>query len=121
MPNNDYIKRSDALDAIRGTSRWCIDAVEKIPAADVEPVRRWIPVTERLPELNKEVLVYAIGKVDGIRGKSAIEITERFLFRLFPISEGREEWRSPWQYFLENYEITHWMPLPEPPKGEDDG
>ena len=50
MPNNDYILRSDALNAICGTSRWCIDAVEKIPAADVEPKRRWIPVTERLPE-----------------------------------------------------------------------
>lgn len=40
MPNNDYILRSDALNAIRGTSRWCIDAVEKIPAADVEPKRK---------------------------------------------------------------------------------
>lgn len=39
MPNDDYIRRSDALNAIRGTSRWCIDAVEKIPAADVEGKR----------------------------------------------------------------------------------
>ena len=45
MPNDDYILRSDALNAIRGTSRWCVDAVEKIPAADVEPKRkpgRWV-------------------------------------------------------------------------------
>ena len=27
-----------------------------------------------------------------------------------------EGWQSPWQYFFWNYEITHWMPLPEPPK-----
>lgn len=82
---------------------------------------RWIPVTERLPELNTEVLVYAVGKIDGFIGESAIEITNRFIFRLFPSSEGTETWSAPRQYFLTDYEITHWMPLPESPKEEDCG
>lgn len=78
----------------------------------------WIPTIERLPELNQEVLVYAVGKIDGFIGSSVYALTERFLFKFFPSSEGTEEWRSPWEYFMEDYEITHWMPLPEPPKEE---
>ena len=77
---------------------------------------KWIPVTERLPELNQTVLVYAVGKIDGFIGKSTMALTDRFLFRLFPSSPGKETWSSPWQYFLTDYEITHWMPLPEAPE-----
>ena len=81
-------------------------------------IPRWIPVTKRLPEVGKDVLIYAIGKSDDL--SSVIAITNRMIFRLFPTSEGTEMWKSPWQYFTDNYEITHWMPLPEPPKEEDD-
>lgn len=48
MPNNDYINRSDALSALSrgsGCENICTNAIKRIPAADVEPVRhgRWIP------------------------------------------------------------------------------
>jgi len=51
MPNDDYIKRNDAINAIRSVppGNWSraryVDAVERVPAADVEPVvhGRWIP------------------------------------------------------------------------------
>lgn len=131
MPNDDYIKRSDAFDAIVkwererqsesdlimaiATIMECV--VNEVPAADVEPKQKWIPVTERLPEVDKEVLVFAVGKSNDF--SSVIAITDRMIFRLFPSSEGVETWRSPWQYFMTNYEITHWMPLPEPPKEKD--
>ena len=64
MPNNDYIKRSDAIEALCGQCRFydssndcgvrpCFvatrkDQIKAIPAADVEPVRhgRWIQSTE---------------------------------------------------------------------------
>lgn len=91
------------------------DAIEKLAAQ----LPKWIPVTERLPELDQEVLVYAIGKDDGFIGNAVTTISERFIFRLFPSSDGVEEWRSPWEYFNSNYEITHWMPLPDAPKGEE--
>jgi len=77
---------------------------------------RWIPCEERLPERNKEALVYAIGNTDGFWGTYVIAIAQRFIFKLFPSSEGEEEWSSPWQYFHTDYKITHWKPLPEPPK-----
>lgn len=28
-----------------------------------------------------------------------------------------EGWVQPWQYFSTRFQITHWMPLPQPPKG----
>lgn len=80
---------------------------------------RWIPVTEKLPELNQRVLVYAIGKIDGFIGEHVIEICKRFVQRILPSSPGYETWSSPYQYFHTDYEITHWMPLPEPPKEND--
>jgi hypothetical protein len=83
----------------------------------VEPKRKWIPVTERLPEVGEDVLIYAVGKSDDF--SSVMAITDRIIFRLFTSSEGVEAWSSPWQYFMTNYEITHWMPLPEPPKEDD--
>ena len=78
----------------------------------------WIPVTEQLPELDQEVLVYAVGKIDGFFGSSVYALSKRSLFKYVPSSKGSEEWRSPWLCFMENYEITHWTPLPEPPKEE---
>ena len=113
-----------------------LDAVEDFPSADaIESTRkayqmmaeayeaevtksRWIPVTERLPEKGLEVLVFAEGKIDGFFGDTAIAISKRCDFKIFTDSEGVEVWQSPWQYFMTDYEITHWMQLPEPPKEE---
>ena len=64
---------------------------------------KWIPVTERLPEEWVAVLVWSkygfceVAVYLGIPGK----------------------WRITWNHELFEVEsITHWMPLPEPPKGE---
>lgn len=80
---------------------------------------RWISVEERLPELNTSVLVHGIGNTDGFWGEQVTAISKRFLFKIFPSSEGEETWSSPWQYFHTDYKITHWMPLPEPPKDDN--
>ena len=62
-------------------------------------VQKWIPVTERLPELSGEYLVYC-GEYDGI------------CVLYYEILKTKGKWRSNWK------EVTHWMPLPEPPKEE---
>ena len=76
----------------------------------------WISINDRLPELNQDVLVYAVGKIDGFIGDHVVEKCKRFIQRILPSSPGEEIWSSPYQYFHTDYEITHWMPLPEPPE-----
>ena len=67
--------------------------------ADATP--KWIPVTERLPEKRTFVL--------GVTAEFVCEciMLEDKQFWLVNTDDGDGE-----------IEVTHWMPLPEPPKGE---
>ena len=65
--------------------------------------QRWIPVSERLPEKGKTVLVY--------RKSEYVGVEESCMDRLEEIGKctlwiGTSGW----------FEVTHWMPLPEPPE-----
>ena len=62
-------------------------------------VQQWIPVTERLPDVDRNVLV-----IDRITG----EVTTAYLnkFNSFVFRDGR------------GHGASHWMPLPQPLKGE---
>ena len=66
---------------------------------------RWIPVTERLPECDQVVLCYK--KYRGVR-------IGKYLAATF--ADGVEAFKD----LIGDYAFgaTHWMPLPEPPKGE---
>ena len=66
--------------------------------------RRWIPVAERLPGAGEIVLVY--GK------KGGIYTAEHNRNAMWPGSFWKLNSKS------HHCEPTHWMPLPEPPKGE---
>ena len=65
--------------------------------------RRWIPVTRRLPKNYIPVLVYISS------AKPLPMVHEAYIG-----SDG--EWHSPAVYGLQNENVTHWMPLPEPPE-----
>ena len=90
-------------------NRDAADALERLMAQ----VPAWISVEERLPEFHEEVLVYAIGKEDAFTPVMAV--SEIYIFKLLPFSNGTIEWRNPWDYFNKNYKVTHWMPLPKAP------
>lgn len=65
-------------------------------------IQEWIPVEERLPgQYYKDVLVY--DKRDGVQ--------------FIAVLTHKGEWLIP-HYEGYIFNITHWMPLPEPPKGE---
>lgn len=64
-------------------------------------VQLWIPVTERLPETTGKYLVAK----DGVHGST---IGTNWYFVPCP-PDGMGGWNS-------EEIITHWMPLPEPPK-----
>lgn len=64
---------------------------------------KWIPVSERLPEEWEDVLV-----------RSKYDFCEVAVYLGIP-----GKWRITWNHDLfEVDSITHWMPLPQPPKGE---
>ena len=78
----------------------------------------WHRVEERLPNVDEKVLVFAIGKLDGFIGDTVIALTSMSDTNRLNHHEKVDKpyWLDPWQYFLTDYRITHWMPLPEPPK-----
>lgn len=64
----------------------------------------WIPVTERLPEESERVLVAC---EDGV--------SFGFFEEIIADDEFVKEWHDMMYYPIS---VTHWMPLPEPPKEE---
>ena len=62
-------------------------------------VQEWISVKDRLPEMEQDVLVADNG----------------FIAVWTFYGDYWEDSHGWWQEFDE---VTHWMPLPEPPKGE---
>ena len=73
---------------------------------------KWISVKERMPESGEKVIVFAIGKYDGFIGDTV------YAMSMILDRPSGKSWAVPWQYFDVDYEITHWMLLPEPPKEE---
>ena len=96
----------DGVDAVKAAEQACTVACEAI---DKVLASQWVPVSERLPELYDNVIAAVLSR-DGY-GMPAYFVTMaetrkiklgKYLTAYIPISEGEI--------------ITHWMPLPEPPK-----
>jgi hypothetical protein len=82
------------------------DLIDAVPTADLSEL--WIPVTERLPEIYKTVLVYRENlSVSG--GYMSLEFLTTGFGYTPQWSNDLQTWKS---------KVTHWMPLPEPPKKE---
>lgn len=71
---------------------------EVAAAIEAQNAQRWIPVTERLPEKNQPILAFTPAKGNTVY---TIEACEGLMCHAGKFTE-----------------ITHWMPLPEPPKGD---
>lgn len=100
--------------------KFCFDvlmdrAADRIEKQDAEikalrdKVPEWIPVSERLPEPEKMVLLTVSGKFKNIPFVDAYELgefdtDEGWILEMWP------EWKDP--------KVTHWMPLPELPEEE---
>ena len=71
-------------------------------------VQEWIPVTERLPEEGEYVLCVLKGFSYG--GKIQV-------CKFVPADKFKE--KPYFEHFRNGFPtVTHWMPLPQPPKGE---
>lgn len=83
------------------------DKIDELPAADVQPVNKWISCKDKMPEEYKTVLVYEkdYGVMIGELEKKFFD-TQYFIARKSGL-------------ILRTTEVTHWQPLPEPPKDGD--
>lgn len=72
----------------------------------------WIPVEDRLPEDDIEVLI-TYADVDN-ENETGIDITTYGYATLGGNKLGYKEWRNPFPYFKGNYKVVAWRPLPEP-------
>ena len=86
--------------AVQAVSDACVLAVA---ALREQEQRRWIPVTERLPE---ESGMYIVTANDGHVQRVSFVLWQK-KNRVWNLVGARSYWR-----------VTHWMPLPEPPKEE---
>ena len=94
---NEYVYDTNAV----------LDSIDQQPTIDIP---RWIPVSEQLPEPDKYVLVIVYGKpAKNITLHGAVELAEYdpegWILEMWP------EWMDA--------RVTHWMPIPEPPKEEE--
>lgn len=87
--NPEHRENYDGMDEVNEACRMGMEALERI---------RWIPCIERLPEDGELVLTYK---------------NERFEVQEY--EKRRNGWISGgWFWSLST--VTHWKPLPEPPK-----
>ena len=91
------------------------ESIESTPSA--EPKRRWIPVTEALPEEEKDVLVSV--HFEGFKGKT-VDLPPSDYVEIASHIEG--VWSSPsdeYKVVEVNHHVIAWMPLPEPLRGNE--
>ena len=92
------LARSDAQKSLMGRVLYIIDQMPTIT------MPQWIRAEERLPERNKEVLIY-LPEYDSVEMAALFEIP----------SLNLKEWaQNEDAYMLD--EVSYWMPLPEPPE-----
>lgn len=106
----EYIDKELTLFRMKVDCRPPFSVVRDMPAEDVAPVQRWIPVMERMPELDTRVLVIASGK--PCRNVALMDVYELAYYSQDCgwVIESWPEWEYP--------KVTYWMSLPEPPKEE---
>lgn len=91
----DAIEELDTLlDGVSADNEALCETIEKLKNP------RWIPVTERLPDVGKDVLCFCRANICFVLGW-----------------DGNHWHEGADRYYMSGF-VTHWMPLPEPPKEE---
>ena len=83
---------------------------------------KWINVEDKLPPINEQVLIFAVRKANApAQEKTKIAISymkDSFYFTATRTYYNEPKWYNPAPYFLSDYTITHWMPMPRSPSDE---
>lgn len=89
------LRAADAIETLQLSVEVLVRTI-----AEMTEERRWIPVTERLPEKRKWVLCRCEANI--------IEVLRW---------ENNEWYHDPMHVYYPSF-VTYWQPLPEPPKEE---
>ena len=90
----DYEQAADAIEELIAKLNHADEQIERLVEAAEE--RRWIPVTERLPSEDSFTLIFTAYGHAGVC-----------------------YFTNDWWGGYDKNGITHWMPLPTPPKAEE--
>jgi hypothetical protein len=91
-----YLERKEAIDVI------VEQCIEKEPTIETEPVNGWISVKDRLPEDDVSILICS---------------TRKTISKATYSSDMGRYYIADSDLWYNELDITHWQPLPEPPKG----
>jgi hypothetical protein len=113
---NTLIKIAKQPIMIEGLEHWSDAIAEALYNANCRK-QEWISVEERLPEdtIPDDYKHKTIKVLVAIRGKNGVTIRtqQRFLDYTY-----RDDKRTAfWTWRFSGGDVTHWMPLPEAPKG----
>ena len=110
------IRKGSAFFTAKQADLWdeAADAIEKLvleldKASNSGGKTSWIPVTERLPEKDGPVLVYYGFDHGNGFGKMFTQVLDYYATDRMPRFQNEG---------MMNLKVTHWMPLPKPPKEE---
>ena len=101
---SDLIKREDAIKATWQEPSYTdplnvlTEVRDRINALPTIPAPRWHRVEERLPDDSRDVIIFTVSKIIGLGSL---------------IGPNWYQWYSGGGLPVD---VTHWMPLPEPPK-----
>ena len=100
-------ERQAVVDGLTAQTNMVFEKTEGRTVIKFEP--KWIPVTERLPDAGKKVLVFAYG-YDTITARMCKKTEDGY-----PVFECKG-YDGIYLEMARAGRISHWMPLPEPPK-----
>lgn len=88
------------------------DAIDELSHIQIAPEKiiqtMWIPVTERLPEINQKVLVFSFYTMHVYKFCALDE----------KCGAAEDHWQDDYGIAHGIEEVQFWMPLPQPPESE---